>query len=58
MFQSNDSFTQMHHSRGDVLQFGDIVITVLQVSDLGTTLVQELNVSVAGHSKVSLLLFT
>ena len=57
MFQSNDSFAQMHHNGGDVLQLGDIVITVLQVSDLGTTLVQELNVSVAGNSKVSSLLF-
>ena len=39
------------------MRFKDVVITVLQVSDLGTILVQELNVSVAGNSQVSSFLF-
>ena len=45
----------MQHSSGDVIQFGDVVITVQQVSNFGTTLMHELNVSL--HNKVSFNLF-
>ena len=57
LFQTFDSFTQKQHNEHDVVQFGNIILTVNEVDDQPALLIHHVTISKSDDPHVSIVLY-